>query len=543
MFICKEREYFIMRIDNKINHRNVIVASFLVCLFVGRAWGWRFAVMADSRGMPPTGVSSILPKIINAAIKDKPKFILFVGDLILGSSTAEPLQYQLISWKKAISASIRAGIPVYAVVGNHEVYGGRAYSSRQERICRDMLQLPDNGPIGYKGLVYSFDYANARFIILDSDLAGDEFRKIVGRQFIWLEKELISKGNKFVFVMFHEPAFPVGPHKGTSLDAYPAQRDRLWSVLSKYDVCAVFNGHEHLYNRSFHNGVWQIIAGTCGAPIYRGFGGAFYHYAIVDVGQDKVVMTVKDVNGRVRDRVVLAQRAGIAEKPIFSFGQIIGGNNAVEIKVRDTSKDNKSDNRKIGIKLNGENRGIIGKGISGLKVKMSFVLFNQQDGIKSKFVGNGNIKGYEVGQEDYSFSYKGVVFVIFDTKDITEVKIDWLKRELSRYKKAGHICVFMSRPLIRYGSKQALGEGKKAELTEKVLRIMKGYDVDFCAPMSSVQDYFFIGKYVNHIGPGSEAGIWVYSVYPEYISSRFIPFRDNGDMGEKIHFCPKLSRH
>lgn len=168
-----------------------------------------------------------------------------------------------------------------------------------------MFELPDNGPEGYKELVYSFDYENSHFVILDSNVAGDEYGRITGGQLSWLFKDLKNTKKEHIFVFFHEPAYPVGPHIGSSLDVDLAKGDIFWEVLSRNRVLAVFNGHECLYRRSIHKGVYQIINGTSGAPIYKGRGGEFYNYAVVDIDDERIQVTIKDEFGKERDKFLL----------------------------------------------------------------------------------------------------------------------------------------------------------------------------------------------------------------------------------------------
>ncbi len=487
----------------RLNFIRIIVVLSVACGLANSAFAWRFAVMADSRGLPPGGVSSVLNKIVAKTIEDKPVFVVFVGDLILGSSEYTPLKYQLATWKKAVAPFAKAGIKLYPVIGNHEVYGKARYSARQERICRDMLGLPADGAVGYKNLAYAFDYENAKFIVLDSDLAGDEFEKITGGQFTWLEKQLIGNKKKYVFVFFHEPAFPVGPHKGSSLDANPKNKAKLWKLLTKYKVTAVFNGHEHLYNRSLHKGVWQIIAGTCGAPIYRGYGGEFYHYAIVDVDGDDVNMTVKDVDGNVRDKIPLTDSYFKKHKPIFSFAQISGD---------------------VG--------GQILRAIDSLKSKPDFIFTTKP--IVSKW------DTHNIGGRYYAFTDKGVAFIVIDTQKLDKQQISWLEDTLKRSKGSRYVCVFGSKPLSSYGR----GKKSASKLTDKqvrkmILKMMRKYGVDLYVSANSERDYYKIGENVNSIGVGKSAVLRIYTVYPDFIVSKFETVGGRFDE-DKTYYCPKI---
>jgi len=50
---------------------------------------------------------------------------------------------------------------------------------------------------------------------------------------------------------------------------YMAQRQKVIDILDKYDVSAHICGHEHLYSRQKVNNVFEIIAGSAGAPLYN----------------------------------------------------------------------------------------------------------------------------------------------------------------------------------------------------------------------------------------------------------------------------------
>lgn len=257
-----------------------------------------FVSMADSRGSD-TGVNStVLSKVVKQAIADSPCFVVFSGDLISGSKDDEIVKLQYQEWNKIMNP-VLLKMPVYVIPGNHEISG-----SNQNRIFQETFDMPKNGPEGYEELCYSFDYENCHFICLDSDYYG-KFHRI---QYDWLKEDIEKTNKEHIFVFGHEPAYPAGPHRGSSLDAYPDERDKFWNLLKEYGVKIYFCGHEHLYNKQLIEGVYQVINGTCGAPIYTGYGGDFYHYALVSVNSKRVEVVIKDKNGTERDRFVIDGR-------------------------------------------------------------------------------------------------------------------------------------------------------------------------------------------------------------------------------------------
>jgi len=131
-----------------------------------------------------------------------------------------------------------------------------------------------------------------------------EVNTISQGQLQWLEKDLAAnKKAEHIFVMGHSPAFPAGPHVHSALDARPAERDKFWKVLAEYNVDAYLCAHEHLYNSKVASGVRQILTGSCGAPLAKGFGGCFYHFAKFTIQGPSVKVEVIDNKGAVMEKM------------------------------------------------------------------------------------------------------------------------------------------------------------------------------------------------------------------------------------------------
>ena len=52
-----------------------------------------------------------------------------------------------------------------------------------------IFEMPENGPAGFKELIYSFDYENAHFIGLDTDIYSN-FHMLGATQLEWLKNDL-----------------------------------------------------------------------------------------------------------------------------------------------------------------------------------------------------------------------------------------------------------------------------------------------------------------------------------------------------------------
>ncbi len=256
---------------------------------------FRFAVIGDTRGNNENGINIEIMKIVLEKIKsEKVDFIVVVGDMITGSAKSRAHMDRLKKWKSIIE---NYQLPFYIAIGNHEVE-----SELSENIVRLVFEMPENGPAGFKELSYSFDHKDAHFIALDTD-AFNNFHRIGEQQLEWLKKDLEKNKEKNIFVFGHEPAYPAYGHIGSSLDKYLSDRDRLWGVFRQYNVRAYFCGHEHLYNKAVHDGIYQIITGGGGAPLSAPEEkGGFYNFVVVDVKSGGAIgITVKDTEGFIKD--------------------------------------------------------------------------------------------------------------------------------------------------------------------------------------------------------------------------------------------------
>jgi 3',5'-cyclic AMP phosphodiesterase CpdA len=243
-----------------------------------------FIVVGDNRSG-----DGIYTQLISLMMERRPAFIVNTGDLI-----SKPGDKQ--QWTKFWEMSKPILAPYFLAVGNHEVHAGVPQS---ETIYKEQVDLPGNK------LYYSFSAGNSLFIVLDSNLRGQE-KKITGEQFTWLEGVLAQTRQKHKFVFLHHPLYTSlgkGHHAHDSLDKYPEDRDRLEALFIKYKVDAVFAGHEHYYERRTKDGIFHIISGGGGAPMYdREEYGGFNHFVLVTVNGDKVSAEVIDLQGKIRDK-------------------------------------------------------------------------------------------------------------------------------------------------------------------------------------------------------------------------------------------------
>lgn len=187
--------------------------------------------------------NEIHKKIVNQIVSFGPKFVFHTGDMVNDGSNKE--QWQTFN---EIAAPIKNIL--HPILGNHEGNNQNYY---------DNFALPNNERW------YSVDTEFVYFIMLDSNIPLDQGTEQVD----WLEKELKSAkdSQKFVAVVLHHPPFSSGKH-GQDADVLKLQQT-LVPLLEKNTVDLVFTGHDHVYERSYKNGINYITTGASGAPLYE----------------------------------------------------------------------------------------------------------------------------------------------------------------------------------------------------------------------------------------------------------------------------------
>jgi hypothetical protein len=131
----------------------------------------------------------------------------------------------------------------------------------------------------------SFDYRNARFVVLNSDAPGEE-RSIGPEQWRWLERTLAESDAEHLFVFLHRP--PLG------LD----NADALHELLRRHPVRYVFYGHQHHYHYFERDGIRYVMtnaAADTGVPMPEV--GGFDHLLLVSVRDDDVRYAVVNADG------------------------------------------------------------------------------------------------------------------------------------------------------------------------------------------------------------------------------------------------------
>ena len=117
---------------------------------------------------------------------------------------------------------------------------------------------------------YSFDWGNAHFSVLDTDIENaapyERGRSVYWNEEVrWLEEDLNQHQKaEFRFILGHHPPFTaVSSRQGSN-----GHVTALTAMFEKYHVAAAFFGHDHNYQHYAKNGIHYVVTGGGGAPLY-----------------------------------------------------------------------------------------------------------------------------------------------------------------------------------------------------------------------------------------------------------------------------------
>jgi len=223
-----------------------------------------FIVAADMRNFAADGEWSKNFSGACEAVKEvgAGSFMISPGDLDVRPPSAV---------RDMIDKVVGEDYPWYPVLGNHDPESPSSMNYLRE-YGMTVPMVVNRGPKGCETTTYSFEWADAHFVVLnqyydgekDWGLKGD----IVPELLEWLEADLAANTKRRVFVFGHEPLVAMPDmdngrvrHQGDSLDENPESAFAFHQLLLKYEVDAYICGHTHNTSYAKINGLWQIDAG------------------------------------------------------------------------------------------------------------------------------------------------------------------------------------------------------------------------------------------------------------------------------------------
>lgn len=276
---------------------------------------FRFLIFGDSQSsVGGEAPYSLWRTTVHNAYRAHPdaKFMVSIGDLVdLGQSGDH-----WNAWFSA-AAGVIDSIPIMPLTGNHESYGSRETSGPVYWSAQ--FSLPQNGPEGLKGRVYSYDHGPVHFAVLDSQQEEQkEYGDILGVQRDWLDADLAGSKAAWKIVLFHRPPYGVMPSR-----ANEGVKEAFCPVIDKHQVDLVFNAHDHGIARTHpirdgrvlengSRGTVYYVTGRSGEKTYAKiermpWNSFFYNpldqpnYFVVDVTEPRITIHAIKQDGTVLD--------------------------------------------------------------------------------------------------------------------------------------------------------------------------------------------------------------------------------------------------
>ncbi len=205
---------------------------------------FEFLTIADIQGMIQ-GMYEDSFNAVKALLADERTkdfdFILNAGDMCDNGKNFNQWSYALDTY-----GELFGNTSMFFSAGNHED-GSNAmanYFNYTLPVDGDGERLQEDVT---DGMFFSFNYANAHFIVLNTNDANNSGLGEV--QLEWLKNDLANSNAKWKFVLMHKSIFSGGSH---STDGeVVAMRKQLVPLFDKYGVNIVFAGHDHTYTSTY----------------------------------------------------------------------------------------------------------------------------------------------------------------------------------------------------------------------------------------------------------------------------------------------------
>lgn len=207
-------------------------------------------------------------------------FVLMGGDLAFDGNYTEKAEFvEQIDLYKTVSDQLK--MPYYNSIGNHDVLG---WSARRK-------VAPDDPDLGKKLIMdklkmansyYSFDHKGWHFVVMDSihpveAAHGISYKGAFGEQQLeWLRFDLGRNAKMPTVIMTHIAAFcHIGQMNGDpkfNPFGHMVVEDtvKFRQIIERYNVKAVLQGHSHVPEDFYYNGIWYITSQSVSAAWWGG---------------------------------------------------------------------------------------------------------------------------------------------------------------------------------------------------------------------------------------------------------------------------------
>jgi predicted MPP superfamily phosphohydrolase len=255
-----------------------------------------FGFLSDTQSGPKYH-QKVANVISEKLIFNKVNFILHTGDIThKGGENSRWLDFF------DVAKTYLGERPIIAAIGNHAYWKDKKNLPLPGNF-KKYMRWEGSEKIGYMTAVYP----TFQLVIINSifeKLTGSENNK----QLEWLEDTLkeAKLENRPVIMGMHYPPFSSSYFTNTREAEF--LKTRYVPLFEKYGVKLVLNGHTHVYERSFKNGIHYVIAGPAGGTLaiptgrnpHRVFWDAMARtFSLVTIKKDQI--TLKTFDGKNRE--------------------------------------------------------------------------------------------------------------------------------------------------------------------------------------------------------------------------------------------------
>ena len=265
---------------------------------------FNFVVVGDTQRNP-----AVTGKLAKLMWERRPHFVVHCGDVVDDGES----RWQWTGDLFKPCQELFARVPVFPCIGNHEKNHPNYYR---------YFSAP--APEYY----YSYRYGDAEFFVLDTNKDRTLGLLPGGEQYKWLDAALAKSEARWKFCYHHHPAYSsdsddFGDTAKEGTTAGDLRVRPLQQLYEKHHVDVVFNGHVHVYERTWpirggkvdrKAGVIHVTTGGGGGRLET-FGPtptwfqnqlrADFHFCHVSIHQGELEYKVFDQDGRLFDHITL----------------------------------------------------------------------------------------------------------------------------------------------------------------------------------------------------------------------------------------------
>jgi len=235
-----------------------------------------FVFMTDIHLTDERNAVNGLKQALKTASELNPDFIITGGDLIMDAlgqryTLADSLYNLYIETMKELR------IPLYNTLGNHEIYGIYSWSGA------DSLN-PEYGEKMFETRIgksyYTFDHKGWKFFILNSveDTYRDSYIGFIDKaQIDWIKEELSKTDPRTpIIITTHIPFITAKTQifQGTTIANDSSEviynGKEVLSLFSKYNLKLVLQGHLHMVEDIYLDGIHYVTGGAVSAGWWKG---------------------------------------------------------------------------------------------------------------------------------------------------------------------------------------------------------------------------------------------------------------------------------